>query len=719
MLLTKNPAWRLCRALLFASVSFLALTANAQNSDVGHEHLEELVVHGEHEHMMHGTGDASEHLRKQGVDFASAGGISSLPILHGMNDDRIKLLIDGATITSACGNHMNPALSYMDSSRVSVAEVIAGITPVSQGGDSIAGTIIIESEKPAFSDSANSMLESGSVSAFSRSINDNRGVAINLAMANQDTSLAYSGTYDEAGSYSDGNGNKVLDTLYRSESHSLTFGRKSDESSLVLKLSHQKVPYQGFPNQYMDMVDNSSTGINLQYLRDVSWGKLETSLNYHGVGHEMGFFTDEKPGTMPMETEGRDFGYKIAGELPTSTGSIRIGHEYQAFKTDDRWPAVPGSMMMGPNDYININDGERKRQAIYIETENALTDKWHTEMGIRYEHVVSDTGDVQPYDSMSGMSGMSGMDDMSMGGMMSMNLDAPAAVQFNSRDRRRTDNNVDITALAHYNLNSESQLELGYARKTRSPNLYERYTWGRGTMAMTMISWFGDANGYVGDMDLEPETAHTMSATLRWQNFAGAQLLVSSYYTQIDDYIDVQQIGTFNPRMAMQVNRPLLQFANTDANIYGMEVQGQMPLLNENGHELNLNSRLGYTRGERDDNGGDLYNIMPLNLNLAFEHRYKNWRSTLEVEWVDRKKHMDSQRLEAATDAYTLVDLEVSYRWEKLALSLGLSNLFDRYYDLPLGGANYAGWLATDRTAQFGALPGEGRSVDVGIKYDF
>jgi iron complex outermembrane receptor protein len=89
------------------------------------------------------------------------------------------------------------------------------------------------------------------------------------------------------------------------------------------------------------------------------------------------------------------------------------------------------------------------------------------------------------------------------------------------------------------------------------------------------------------------------------------------------------------------------------------------------------------------------------------------------MEWVDRKKHMDMLRLEAATEAYALVDLEISYRWEKLALSLGLSNLLDRQYDLPLGGANYAGWLATDRTEQFGALPGEGRSVDVGIRYDF
>jgi len=706
MLLIKKPAWLSLGATLLTLSGFMSTPASAQENEPRHEHLEEVVIHGQHELMMNGTGDASEHLRSQGVDFASAGGISSLPILRGLNGDRIKLLIDGATITAACANHMNPALSYMDSSRVSVAEVIAGITPVSQGGDSIAGTIIIESEQPAYAENGSSLLESGSVSAFGRSINGNRGVAVNSSIANENTSLAYSGTYDEADSYRDGDGNKVLDTLYRSESHSLTLGRQSDLQSLIFKLTHQKVPFQGFPNQYMDMVDNRSTAFNTQYLRDFSWGKLETRLNFQDVDHEMGFFTDEKPGTMPMVTKGRDFGYKIAGEFPTDTGTLGIGHEFQRFQTDDRWPAVPGSMMMGPNDYINISDGERTRQAFYIETENTLSEKWHTELGLRYEYVVSDTGDVQPYNSMPGMAGI--------------NMDALAAAHFNSRDRRRSYDNVDVTAVAHYKINSQSLLELGYARKTRSPNLYESYSWGRGTMAMTMVGWFGDANGYVGDIDLDPEIAHTLSATLRWQDaLNGRQMSVSSYYTQVDDYIDAQKIGTFNPRMAMQVTRPLLQFINIDAYIYGMEIQGQMSLLNIQGQELHLNSRLAYTRGERDDNTGNLYHIMPLNLNVALEHSYKNWTNSLQVEWVDHKKNVDPLRLEALTAGYALVDLEVSYRWEKLALSLGLSNLFDRQYDLPLGGVNYAGWLAGGQTGEFGALPGEGRSVDFGIKYDF
>lgn len=100
-----------------------------------------------------------------------------------------------------------------------------------------------------------------------------------------------------------------------------------------------------------------------------------------------------------------------------------------------------------------------------------------------------DTGTVQPYSPMPGM----------------MNPDPAFAAAFNARDRSRHDNNFDFTALARLQPDPTATYELGLARKTRSPNLYERYTWGRSIMDMTMIGWFGDGNGYVGDPDLKPE----------------------------------------------------------------------------------------------------------------------------------------------------------------------------------------------------------------------
>src|SRR5690606_12678173 len=81
--------------------------------------------------------DTAQLLRSQpGVSFQTGGGISSLPIIRGMADDRVNVKIDGAQITSSCPNHMNPALSYLDPEKVASIEVLAGITPVSHGGDS-------------------------------------------------------------------------------------------------------------------------------------------------------------------------------------------------------------------------------------------------------------------------------------------------------------------------------------------------------------------------------------------------------------------------------------------------------------------------------------------------------------------------------------------------------------------------------------------------------
>jgi len=56
--------------------------------------------------------------------------------------------------------------------------------------------------------------------------------------------------------------------------------------------------------------------------------------------------------------------------------------------------------------------------------------------------------------------------------MYAMDADA-----FNSVNRARTNIDIDLTALARYEPNRYTTFEMGYARKTRAPNLYERYAW--------------------------------------------------------------------------------------------------------------------------------------------------------------------------------------------------------------------------------------------------
>lgn len=64
--------------------------------------------------------------------------------LRGLSGDRVKISVDGMHITPACPNHMDPPLHYAAPASVSALTVMAGVTPVSQGGDSIAGTVLVE-----------------------------------------------------------------------------------------------------------------------------------------------------------------------------------------------------------------------------------------------------------------------------------------------------------------------------------------------------------------------------------------------------------------------------------------------------------------------------------------------------------------------------------------------------------------------------------------------
>jgi iron complex outermembrane receptor protein len=85
-----------------------------------------------------------------GISFYGAGGVSSLPVIHGLADDRLRITVDGMDLILACANHMNSPLSYIDPTNVGSIEVFSGITPVSAGGDSIGGTIRVNAPAPEF-----------------------------------------------------------------------------------------------------------------------------------------------------------------------------------------------------------------------------------------------------------------------------------------------------------------------------------------------------------------------------------------------------------------------------------------------------------------------------------------------------------------------------------------------------------------------------------------
>jgi len=697
------------------------------------------------------TSDTASLLKNvPGVNLQNGGGVSSIPVIQGMADDRLRIKVDGMDLISACANHMNPPLSYIDPTNVATATVFAGITPVSIGGDSIGSTIIVDSAPPEFA-TTDDILSKGEAGISYRDNGEAVSSNLKATFAGKNLSLSYSGSTTKAENYRAGDdfkaagpaakgraylaADEVGSTMYKSTNHSLILGLQQDNHLVELQMGLQDIPYQGWANQRMDMTLNDSSQANFSYEGQYDWGVLEGRVYREKTRHKMQFFEDklfwygpnmtapetdgipcETPlpgmngcaGGMPMDTEGENTGLRLKANVSLSQQTLlRLGIESQDYSLDDWWE--PSGKGMWPNTFWNINNGERDRLAIFTEWESTLDPQWLVQLGVRYEKVDMNTGEVQGYNAMMGY---------------------PAeSAAFNAANREKNDNNVDITALARYQTDTFYSVEFGYARKTRSPNLYERYTWSTGGMVMRMINLAGDGNGYVGNLDLEPETAHTVSAKMEW-NDASQQdwkFSVSPYYTYIDDYIDAGRCVSANmncgPMNQMATDTFVyLQFINQSASIYGADLAGEFKISENTQHgNFTALAMLSYVRGENKTTDDNLYNIMPLNGKLTINHTRNNWSNNIEVELVKAKTRTSQVRNELETKGFGLLHIRSRYQWDSVSINFGIENILDKFYNHPLNGA-YTGQGKTmsGTGVPWGiAVPGMGRNIYAGINMKF
>lgn len=712
------------------------------------------------------TSDTASLLRDvPGVSLYGGGGVSSLPAVHGLADDRLRIKVDGMDLISACPNHMNPALSYLDPSQVESLQVYAGIAPVSVGGDSIGGSIVARTAEPVFAKAGEGSLVKGEVGAYYRSNGNVRGGNAAATYATESFNISYTGAiaqsdnYDAGGDFKDrlfvggtptgftgrpGHtlpADEVGSTAYDTRNHTLGLAFRGGAHLVEAKFGLQDLPEQLWPNQRMDMLGNDQKRVNLRYLGDLAWGKLEARVYHEDVEHFMDFGTDKKywyvggnptwdgsqcgaigptcAAGMPMNTESTNTGAVVKADIDlTQQDVLRIGTEYQRYRLDDWWPASGGGMW--PNAFLNVNDGERDRAAVFTEWEKQFNPQWMTLAGVRFERVSMDAGDVHGYNLATFPTAVA-----ASGGNQTRD-----AANFNNADHSKTDNNWDMTVLARYTPDATRDIEFGFAHKTRSPNLHERYTWSTWTMAALMVNWAGDGNGYIGNLDLDPEQANTVSATFDWHAADRAwEFKATPYYTHVTDYIDAIQwdASTNVPRTTLQTGQyTVLKFVNQSAQIYGIDLSGRMPLAKTSLGEFGLNGLVSYTRGENRDTDDNLYNIMPLNGKLALTQKLRGWDNAAEVVMVSRKDDVSVMRNEMETPGYALFNLRGSHSWKQLRLDFGVENVFDRLYYHPLGGA-YIGQgttMTSSTTAttvpQWGTpVPGMGRSIYTALNYQF
>ena len=693
------------------------------------------------------TGDLLQSI--PGMYIYNTGGVSGLPMAHGLGDDRMKVTVDGMDLFPACPNHMNSPLSYIDPTKVESITVYTGVSPVSVSSDSLGGAVIVTPAKPRFAD-AGTLLTSGEVGAFYRSNGDSFGADAKATVATDRFSLTYTGSGARSGDYSAAGDFKsnaqyaggqygvptlpldvVGSTFYKAFNQELAFAFKNGTNLVELKVGVQHIPYEGFVNQYMDMLSNKSTQTSLRYEGKFEWGDIDAQVYHQSVEHYMNFGEDREfwypsmvsgkytVAGMPMNTASDTTGAKAKiSKVLSDTALLVSGFDVLQYRLNDWWPPAPDSSapggvdpsgMMGPNQYQNIHNGQRDVYSVFGEVENRYSNKFSSIIGLRAE-VVRESTDAVTSAYCTNPSSMC---------MVTYSVPYPYTT-----NQSRQNNNWDASALFKYAPDAGSNYQFGISRNAKAPNLYELYAWtsneGMGLNMMTapMNNFVGDGNGYVGNPDLKPEVANKISLDAAWHDVDETVwgIRFSPYYSYVQNYIAAQcapvsVLGYASDCKTGQYN--ILQYVNQNARIYGADLSSKLRLgVSQTFGAFSVSDVLSYVRGKNETTGDNLYNMMPLNFKVALNEKIGLWSNSVEAQFVDAKTDVSAAQNEATTPGYSLINLKSTWSDKKYSVSFGLDNALNKFYYLPLGGA-YIGQGVTmlingNNTAS--AVPGMGRS---------
>lgn len=605
-----------------------------------------------------------------GVAVVRNGQQTGIVQLRGLFGERVKVQLDGMNITPACPNHMDPPMHYALPGQIDTMQVVAGVTPVSQGGDSLAGTVVVNTvPQNLFAEQG----FHGKVSAGYSGANDGQNVAVTAGVAGEQAALQYRGAYLR------GNdlrfpGGTVRTSGYETSQNNLTVAGKLGENHvLTLDAGAHDTKNAGNPSLPMDMVSDEASKLRAQLRGSHSWGQLTLDAYRHEIDHLMDNYTLRPVTGMKMRAPATsdDTGLAARVVLPRGDQTVRAGVEW----FDNSFNSYSQNVMtLAKTDMFN--NSSRERLGIYGELDQRHNSQWSSLLGLRSDTVNMDTGAI-----------------------VNAGMGNPAA--FNAADRSKTDNNWDMTALGRYQASVGSRYEFGFARKTRSPSILERYLWSPSNASA------GQADGrtYVGNLELKPEVSNQLSASAEWSS-AGWRVKPTLFYQLVDDFIQ----GT--PTAMLDNNgRPVLKYQNVNAELYGFDGAWQVDLSKAWG----LDGTFSYVRGKNRDNGDNLYRLSPLRASFNASYRDGGWQHRAEWQLASRQDKVSAYNGETPTGGYGIVNWNSRYSFNrKSGVTFGINNLFDKYYADHLGGVNR---ITGSDVAVGGKIPSAGRYAHVSFDW--
>jgi len=625
--------------------------------------------------------DAAELLTQvPGAAVVRNGAQTGIVQLRGLFNERVRVRVDGMSITPACPNHMDPPLHYVGLEALDTLDVIVGATPVSQGGDSLVGSVEAKSRPPRFAADA-AWQPSARVELGYASGNDAKQVAVEMGAFNDVLNLRYHGGYQDAGNYDSARG-EVADTGYTSERHALAAGYKHGSGVWELEAGTHRASDVGTATLPMDMVKDDANRVRLAFKGDTPAGQLEAQVYRHEIDHLMDNFSLRPlaaPNRMQAPATSDDTGLTVALANPAGVGTMKLGMEIHANDFDMVQQNLTLPTLPVQDTFSN---SQRDRYAAYGEWEGSIAPRLRINAGLRGEVVRMDTDNID-----------------SVFAMPAIVADQTA---FNARDHAITDSNLDATVALSYALQRGLSLEGALTRKTRSPSILERYLW----TPTSASAGQADGRTYLGNLDLEPEVAHGVDIGFKLKQ-AGLRAQAGVFWKDVSDFIQGMPITMLDSN-----GLPVLQYTNVNARLWG----GEASLTKQFG-ALELGTWVSYTRGENTDNDDNLYRIAPLRGGVSADYRMQSWQ--VGGEWIvsARKEDVAAYNGELETPGYGVLNLHAGFTpLKNLNFTAGVDNVFDKLYYDPLAGVNR---VFDSSVPVGGVMPAMGRSLYVKMAWTY
>ncbi len=651
--------------------------------------------------------------RVPGANVNRNGPLTGIAQYRGMYGNRVHIDIDGANIKEVGPNSMDPPLSHIASPLTESLQVHRGIAPVSGGMETIGGSMQATTKKGEFA-SEGEYTTNGSAAIGYSSVQDGHFGSLFLSGANENHKLYISGTSEKGRDYKFKGDSKVFPTRYDRDSFTGGYGYQRDGHEFGLNYSGIDTGHTGTPALPMDIqyVRGGLTNANYSWQLD-NQHKITSKFFYQNMRHGMtNYHMREAPtivmgpmagtqmfrkNTTTVEAGGLNLDYS----MPLWSGDFTIGFDGdQAY--DDALITDP---ITNAAFFINnFNNIERDRYSFFGEWSGKLDDSWTAEFGARYMHVNSDAGSVD-------FNGLPAMAAAAAGQLR----DA-----FNSSNRDKNVDDVDLVGIFRYAMTSDIDIEFGFGRKNRAPSYQERYLW----IPLESTGGLADGRNYIGNINLEHETAYQAELGLDWHG-EKVYFAPRAFYHYVDNYIQGLPTANMTAQMLSDAMRAMvgapsttvLEFSNINAQLYGVDVEAGYTFTDW----LRFDAGLNYVRGERvGGGGGNLYRIAPLNGRAQLTIEHSGFMAAFEGVFYDRQDQVATYNGEKETPGYSIMNVRLSYEpISGLIMGTGVENVFDREHFDHLGGYSRVSSATSPDVTQGGRIPMPGRSVYATLSYSW